>query len=154
MAQKTNAELTTEANVIKNETADNANTAVRIGDMYLDIIDSKKNNDEYLVYTALLSYSSSTVTVTVLKNTLGTDLTWDNPSTGQFRGVPVSGSPFVSNKTWINNGSQFGSSNVWFVTSSVNIGLQEVYYKLYLHDGTSTGTPNINNYSIEIRVYP
>lgn len=44
MAQKTTAQLTLEAQQIRNETEIGANTAVRIGDMLLDIVDSKANN--------------------------------------------------------------------------------------------------------------
>jgi hypothetical protein len=43
MAQKTRSQLNTEANVIKNETATAANTAVRVGTMYLDDIESEVN---------------------------------------------------------------------------------------------------------------
>ena len=43
MAQKTTAELTQEAQQIRNETKIGANTAVRVGDMLIDIIDSKVN---------------------------------------------------------------------------------------------------------------
>lgn len=46
MAQKTDAQLTTEANVIKNETTAGANTATRVGEMLNDIIDSKLNNED------------------------------------------------------------------------------------------------------------
>lgn len=43
MPQKTNAELITAANTIKNETNPLANTAVRLGNFLLDLIDSKIN---------------------------------------------------------------------------------------------------------------
>ena len=46
MAQKTDAQLTTEKNVIKTETIAKANTAARIGTMFEDTIDSKINNDK------------------------------------------------------------------------------------------------------------
>ena len=46
MSQLTDNQLTTEANVIKNETASNANTATRVGTMLNDVIDSKINNDK------------------------------------------------------------------------------------------------------------
>lgn len=45
MSQKTDAELLTQAGIIKNETEDGANTAARIGAMYDNIIDSKLNNE-------------------------------------------------------------------------------------------------------------
>jgi len=44
MAQKTDAELTTEADVIGNETTASANTADRVRDMLISLIDSKQNN--------------------------------------------------------------------------------------------------------------
>jgi hypothetical protein len=46
MATRTDAQLTTDANVIKNETAPGANTATRIGNMLIDLVDSKANLDE------------------------------------------------------------------------------------------------------------
>lgn len=46
MAQKTDAELTTEADVIGNETTPEANTADRVRDMLVNVIDSKVNNDD------------------------------------------------------------------------------------------------------------
>jgi hypothetical protein len=45
MAQLTDAQLQTEANVIRDETQPNANTANRVGLMLNDIIDSKINKD-------------------------------------------------------------------------------------------------------------
>jgi hypothetical protein len=44
MAQKTDAELLSQKEIIKNETANKANTALRIGQMHEDVIDSKMNN--------------------------------------------------------------------------------------------------------------
>jgi hypothetical protein len=46
MATRTDAQLTTDANVIKNETAPGANTATRVGNMLVDAIDSKVNIDK------------------------------------------------------------------------------------------------------------
>lgn len=43
--QSSDADLTTQANQIKNETTPGANTATRVGDMFLEIIDSKVNID-------------------------------------------------------------------------------------------------------------
>lgn len=44
MAQKTDAQLSTESDVIKNETTAGANTATRVAAMVQDVIDSKSNN--------------------------------------------------------------------------------------------------------------
>jgi hypothetical protein len=159
MAQKTNSELTTEAQVIRNETTPLANTAIRVGDMLIDLIDSKKNNDEYLVYTALLSYDGSTVSVIELKNTLGVALTWARPSLteGTFRGTASSGTPFTNNKTWLSSGAfSTAGTSPYIVASQRMNGLPttNVEYRFFYHDGTITGTPNFTNYPIEIRVYP
>jgi hypothetical protein len=53
MAQRTDSYLTTEANIIQNETATGANTALRVGTMLNDVIDSKINNDRVSDSTAL-----------------------------------------------------------------------------------------------------
>jgi hypothetical protein len=53
MAQKTDGQLTTEANIIRDETAIGANTALRIGTMFDGLIDSKINNDRVSNDTAL-----------------------------------------------------------------------------------------------------
>jgi hypothetical protein len=46
MAQRTDAQLTTEKDIIKDETVVGANSATRIGTMFEDINDSKINNDK------------------------------------------------------------------------------------------------------------
>jgi len=63
MARKTDAELLTEAGVIKHETAAAANTAVRVGEMLEDIIDSKGAN--YAVYSALLTQNDNSNVITL-----------------------------------------------------------------------------------------
>ena len=46
MSQLTDAQLITEATVIKTETALGANTADRVGTMFVDSIDSKINTED------------------------------------------------------------------------------------------------------------
>lgn len=46
MAIKTDIELLSAANTIKNETTRNKNTATRVGQMFVDVIESKLNNDK------------------------------------------------------------------------------------------------------------
>lgn len=67
MAQKTDAELTTEANVIGDEVTASANTADRVRDMLVDVIDSKPNNSRTVNGHAL----SADVTVTKTDISLG-----------------------------------------------------------------------------------
>ncbi len=52
--------LTTAANTIKNETGEGLNTATRVGQMFIDIIDSKPNVDES-VTTVKVSLSSAEI---------------------------------------------------------------------------------------------
>lgn len=61
MAQKTDAELTTEANVIGNETVENANTADRVRDYLINAIDSKINNDKIVDEDNMVSNSATLV---------------------------------------------------------------------------------------------
>ena len=51
--QKTDSQLITEANIIRNETVIGANTALRVGTMFDDMVDSKINNDKIDTNTAL-----------------------------------------------------------------------------------------------------
>lgn len=61
IAQSTDAELTTQANVIRNETIPGANTPLRIGNMFRALIDSKKNIDE--AYTSTGSPNTYSITI-------------------------------------------------------------------------------------------
>ena len=81
MAQKTRANLTTQANIIKNETATAANTATRVGTMHVDSIDSDVNwlSD---VVTDLTSNSDLKVpTVKAVADGLATKVTSVNAGT-------------------------------------------------------------------------
>jgi hypothetical protein len=61
MAQQNDSQLIVSADVIKNETVANANTATRVGDMLNDIIDSKINNDKIDVDGTLTADSDDLV---------------------------------------------------------------------------------------------
>jgi len=112
--------------------------------------------ESYKVYTALLNFDGTTVSATVLQNTLGVTLNWTNPINGYFRGTASSGTPFTTDKTWItvqnyNNAGQpyipTAQPRNAFPTTTIDI-------LMYLYDGTLTGTPNVSKLPIEIRVYP
>jgi len=113
-------------------------------------------SSSYTVYSALLSFNGSVVSDIVLENTLGVALNWTNPSNGVFRATAASGSPFTSNKTWISSGSYNNAGTVYIVASQPRnlTPTQAIDFSFFLHDGTLTGTPNVTNFSIEIRVYP
>lgn len=61
MAQQTDAQLGTAKETIKNETAEGANSALRIGNMIEDLIDSKINNDKIKDEDDMASNSASHV---------------------------------------------------------------------------------------------
>lgn len=75
MAQKTDAELTTESQVIRDETVELANTKTRVYNILKNIIDSKPNNDVGLI---------ESVTGTGVDNTDPL-----NPVIGLANGLPV-----------------------------------------------------------------
>lgn len=88
MAKKTDAQLLTEAGVIRNEQTAKANTADRVGEMLEDIIDSKLNAS-YKVYAAKFTQSgTSAPTVTILENTIG-EIVWtrNNDEDGNYYGT-------------------------------------------------------------------
>src|ERR1700761_4317348 len=60
-AQKTDSQLNSEANVIRDETAPKANTATRIGNMFNDLVDNKvnKQNDAYLILSGVNNYTAN-----------------------------------------------------------------------------------------------
>lgn len=60
MAQKTDAELTTESQVIRDETTELANTKTRVYNILQNIIDSKPNNDQGSLITRESNRASST----------------------------------------------------------------------------------------------
>jgi len=112
--------------------------------------------EDYLVYTALISAPGGSPTATVLKNTLGVVLNWTNPSNGVLRATAASGTPFTASKTWITSGGFNNAGQPYIVTSQrANLSpTTMVDFYFFLYDGTITGTPNVNDFSIEIRVYP
>ena len=111
--------------------------------------------EPYLVYTALISFDGSSVTATVLRNTLSQTLTWTNPENGTFR-ADSTGTPFSQTKTWITSGAFNNGGSAMIVTSRRRNPFPDsrIDFDFFLHDGTKTSTPNISNYPIEIRVYP
>lgn len=111
--------------------------------------------EPYLVYTALISFDGSNVTVTVLRNTLGQTITWTNPSNGTFR-ADSTGTPFAETKTWITSGGYNNGSSPMIVTSERKnpFPTSRIEYSFFLHDGTKNSTPLIQSYPVEIRVYP
>lgn len=98
MAVKTIADLLVDANVIKNATIPGENTATRVGDNLVDIIDSLAGGN-YTTYTVFLSQTGTgdpTVT-TVCANTIGS-ISWARTDIGTYEGTLASA--FPSGKRW------------------------------------------------------
>lgn len=123
MAQKTDAQLIAEANIIRNETAIGANTALRIGIMLDNVIDSKTNND--IVSNAPLGTSTSIVptqnAVKTYADGLVTGLLDDR---GNFD-ASTGGSPYPTL-----NGSGVGSiiqkGDIYFISVAGTVGTTPV----------------------------
>lgn len=110
----------------------------------------------YLVYTALISTGGGAISsVVVLENTLGQTITWTVPSNGRLRATST-GTPFTVGKTWMTSGGFNNASSPMIVTSAQGnlFPTSTIDYDFFLHDGTQNFTPNIDKYSVEIRVYP
>lgn len=92
MAALSDADLTTEAGVIKNETTPAANSATRIGQMLVDLTDSKLNKQDVveppLIYAAKLTQSGTGNPSTVIQaNTLSGAINWGRAGNGQYQGL-------------------------------------------------------------------
>jgi len=111
--------------------------------------------EKYLVYTALISAPGGVPTATVLRNTFGTTFNWTNPSNGILRVTAAAGAPFTAGKTWITSGGFNNAGQPYIVTSQrANLSpTTMVDFYFFLYDGTISGTPNVTDFSIEIRVY-
>jgi len=118
----------------------------------------------YSVYTALLSLSSGTFTVTQLQNTIGdgsntspNDIQWSNPANGVLRGIK-SGTFDENTKLIIFVPSLRLSGVSYFVEGGLGSFFSgSLQYAPTLnitkHDNDQTSTPNFNDLPIEIRVY-
>lgn len=102
----------------------------------------------YKKYVALLNNSGS-LTATILENTLSGIPVWTNPSNGLLRATLAG--EFIAGKTII-----FTSGlTSYFILAKKNLtGSDRLDLTFTYYDNTQTGTPNFNDLSIEIRVYP
>ena len=129
MAQKTDLELITEANVIRDETAIGANTALRVGTMLDNLIDSKVNNDRVSNSTSLGNSTTLVPSQNAVKtyvDAFATGLLTDNGNydptvTGQY---PTSGNTL--------SGGAVQKGDIWYISA----------------DGTINGNSVLIGYSV------
>lgn len=104
MPIKTDSELTSQTNIIKNETLPLANTADRVGTMLSDIVENKINKSKFPFksYSILFSQEgTNTPTITQLINDLGGIPVITRLSAGNYS-FTLNGA-FPENKTVLNN---------------------------------------------------
>jgi len=162
--QKTDAQLITEANIIKDETTPRANSAERVGEMLVNVIDSKLNKDDYaeggyLSFVAVIQQlTGSNKVINVLKNDLGA-YTITDISTGayllNFNSSPVA---FTLNNTYTNLCKSGSSVLAYPSTFGVQIFIQNVdngtdFYLVGFNGTATVESDAFQQSTIEIRVY-
>ena len=133
MAQKTDGQLTTEANIIRDETAVGANTALRIGTMLDNLIDSKVNVDKVSDDTALGNSTTLVPSQNAVKtyvDTLATGLLTDN---GNYDPTITSEYPTSGNTL---SGGAVQKGDIWYISA----------------DGTINGNSVLTGYSVRALV--
>lgn len=124
MAQKTDSQLIIEANIIRDETVPGQNTAVRVGTMLDDVIDSKINNDRIDNNTALGTSSTLVPSQIAVKTYVDGIVTGLLDDRGGFAADGI-GSPYPSS----NGSGQSGAilkGDIWFVSVAGTIGTTSV----------------------------
>lgn len=107
----------------------------------------------YKSYVAIISYSGSGISETILQNDFtGVTFTWSNPTTNVLRVTPSVGTTFTSNKTVVFVNSY---ANDYLVTpirsGGPSAGVVNLTHTKW--DGT-TNSLSFDSFFIEIRVYP
>lgn len=166
MAIKTKTELLAAAATIKNETAQGANTAQRVGEMLENIIDSALRAK---IYRALITQTgTSAPTVTVLENTLGGAINWTRSNAGNYYGELTGGFPagktFIPGNTNAEDGSAYSYNPIGSggnITGYWSLAVDSEDFLLF--QTISASTNNAVEYSsllanttipIEIIIYP
>ena len=133
MAQKTDLELITESNIIRDETAIGANTALRVGTMFDNLVDSKINNDRVSDSTSLGNSTTLVPSQNAVKtyvDAFATGLLTDNGNydptiTGEY---PTSGDTL--------SGGAVQKGDIWYISA----------------DGTMNGNAVLVGYSVRALV--
>lgn len=155
--QKTDAELTDEAVIIKDEIIANANSAERVGEMLLNIIDSKKNNNEYLSFIATVQNATLANSVlNIIKNDLGA-YTFEAQSQGiYFLKFNELENPFLKSNVYWNFSKAVNYANIqgtYSVQIGVNLVETEGVYLIMFNSGGAIESQALKDATLEIRVY-
>ena len=136
----TDAQLLSEAAIIKNETESGANTAERVGQMFEDIINNKLN---YKVYTAKLTQNGQNdPEANILQNTTDIGISWVYDSPGYY----YSNATFSESETAVFIQNNTGIDNSYAnITATISGG--------YIVIWTDNTDGILNKTLIEIRIY-
>jgi len=142
MPQQTDSQLTTQANVIRNETVKKANTKVRVADMVQNVIDSKINNDKIGAANGVAGLDGSgKVPSAQLPSYVDDVLTYANLAA--FPGAGATGIIYIAEDT--NLSYRWSGSAYVLITSQVNnasetvAGIVEEATDAQTSAGTSVG---------------
>jgi hypothetical protein len=115
-----------------------------------------KADKKYKEYFVVVSKSGATFTkLFEEKSDFGsTTFTFSNPANGWVH-VTASSAVFTSNKTFSPGSAVDNAGQPYFLTGQPDVSTPTTVYnfRLILHDGTQTGTPNFDNATFVIRVY-
>lgn len=118
MAQRSDSYLTTEANIIQNETTTGANTALRIGTMFNDTIDSKINNDRVSDNTGLGNSATLVPSQNAVKTYVDTILVGYLNDRGNYDPTITSGYPTTGGS---GSGGTIEKGDIFFISANGNI---------------------------------
>lgn len=130
--------------------------AARIGHVNAVYDALSQNTLPYKVYVAKITQTgTSDPTVTVLENTLGSNLTWQRNNSGNYS---TGATTILANmaKTTITCGSNAYTGQTTPITVFSNIagaGGGNIYFGIYTYSGTTLSDDILKSSTIEIRVY-
>lgn len=149
MAVLTDAQLTTEANVIKNEVSAGANTASRVGQMVIDLIDSKPNVAA-VIRTVKVTLSSAQI---LALN--GTPITL---VAAQGAGTMIRPVQILINKTFVsvayatNIDLALGSGTVFASTFGNALGFSASEVAVYPVASNASASPATGSINIDLKI--
>lgn len=124
MAQRTDGQLTTEANIIRDETAVGANTALRVGTMLDNLIDSKINIDKVSDSTSLGNSTTLIPTQNAVKTYVDANVVGLLTDNGSYDPTITSEYPTSGNTL---SGGAVQKGDIWFISADGTMNGNAVY---------------------------
>jgi len=124
MAQRTDGQLTTEANIIRDETAVGANTALRVGTMLDNLIDSKINIDRVSDSTSLGNSTTLVPSQNAVKTYVDANVAGLLTDNGNYDPTITSQYPTSGNTL---SGGAVQKGDLWFISADGTMNGNTVY---------------------------